>query len=72
MSNHALKDVNDITGAFKKAGVDISKPMIFIGGAGATVVKAAADHVGFPGPKKVFDVNIKDWIAKNPKTELVT
>ena len=70
MSNHSLKDVNEITGAFKKAGVDISKPMIFIGGAGATAVKAVADHVGFPGQKKIFDVVVKDWISKNPKTEL--
>ena len=63
MSNHSLKDLTEITAAFKKAGVDINKKMIFIGGAGATAVKAAADHVGYPGSKSIFDVNMKEWIA---------
>ena len=49
MSNHSLKELNEITAAFKKAGVDINRQMVFIGGAGATAVKAVSDHVGYPG-----------------------
>ena len=71
MSNHILKELPEITAAFKKAGVDINKKMIFMGGAGATAVKAAADHVGYPGQKSIFDVNMKEWIAKNQNSELL-
>ena len=63
MSNHALKETREIIEAFKNAGIDTNKQMIFIGGAGAAAVKAAADHIGLPGQCKLFDVNVPDWIT---------
>ena len=70
MSNHCVKDVREIMDAFKKAGIDTSKPMIFTGGAPACAVKAAADHIGLLGSRKLFEVSYNDWIKENPQTEL--
>ena len=61
-----MKEVAQINAAFKEAGIDIDKPMIFFGEE-AALVKAVAEHVGFPGKKSIFDVKINEWLAKNPK-----
>lgn len=68
MSNHCVKDVREIMDAFKKAGIDTSKSMIFTGGAPACAVKAAADHIGLLGARKLFEVSYNDWIKQNPQT----
>jgi 3-mercaptopyruvate sulfurtransferase SseA len=61
-SNHTMKESADVLKAFKDAGIDIEKPMIFTGGLPASTVKAVADHVGFKS-LKVYDKTLEEYKA---------
>lgn len=63
-SNHAMKESSEVLKAFKDAGIDIEKPMIFTGGLSATVVKAVADHIGFKDVK-VFEKTLEEYTAES-------
>ena len=59
-SNHQIKESSEVIKAFKDAGIDIEKPMIFTGALAATVGKAVADHLGFKSGK-VFEMTFEEF-----------
>jgi len=60
--NSQVKDAKTVIGAFKKAEVDLKRPIIFMGGSDAYVLKAVSDHIGATCKTQVFQMSYEEWL----------